>query len=45
MRSILVLSLALVPPLMAAAWTLFQMRQAERDLNGMGNFKGLHLEE
>ena len=45
MRSILVLTLALVPPLMAAAWTLFQMRQAERELDGVGNFKGLHLED
>lgn len=46
MRSMLFLSLALVPPLIAAAWTLLQLRGAEREISGsMTGFEGMHLEE
>jgi hypothetical protein len=46
MRSVLVLSLALVPPLIAAAWTLLQLRRAERAItSGMTGFEGMHLED
>ena len=45
MRSALILSLAVVPALIAAAWTLLQMRRAERDLDGLTGFEGMHFED
>jgi len=45
MRSALVLLIALMPPLIAAAWTLLQLRRAEKELSGMANFDGMHLED
>lgn len=46
MRSVLVLFLALVPPLIAIAWTLLQLRRAEMEISsGMTGFEGMHLEE
>jgi hypothetical protein len=44
MRSAIVLTLALLPPLIAAAWTWMQMRKAEQDLESLANFEGMHLE-
>jgi len=45
MRSVLVLSLALLPPLIAAGWTWIQMQRAERKIGSIGNFEGMHFEE
>ncbi|HJV60182.1 MAG TPA: hypothetical protein VJ743_04505 [Albitalea sp.] len=44
MRSVLILFLALGPPLIAAAWTWFQMRRATREIDSLGNFEGMHFE-
>ena len=43
MRSALVLSLALFPPLLAAVWTWFQVRKAEKELDALDNFEGMHF--
>jgi hypothetical protein len=45
MRSALVLSLALLPPLIAAAWTWIQLQRAEKEIGPIGNFEGMHFEE
>lgn len=45
MRSVLVLSLALLPPLLAAAWTWLQMRRTEEDLGSLRHFEGMHFED
>jgi hypothetical protein len=45
MRSALVLSLALLPPLIVAAWTWVQLQRAEEEIGPIGNFEGIHLEE
>jgi hypothetical protein len=45
MRSILVVFLALLPPMLAAAWTWFQLQKAERDLDALANFEGMHFED
>jgi hypothetical protein len=44
MRSALVLSLALLPPLVAALWIWAQMRKAERELGSLSDFEGMHFE-
>jgi hypothetical protein len=43
MRSVLILSLALMPPLIAAAWTWWQMRRAEQEIGAIANFEGMHF--
>ncbi|HEY0855414.1 MAG TPA: hypothetical protein VGE16_00050 [Albitalea sp.] len=43
MRSALVLSLALLPPLMAVVWTWVQVRKAEQELGTLGDFEGIHF--
>lgn len=43
MRSALVLSLALLPPLMVAVWTWFQVRKAEQELDALDDFEGIHF--
>jgi hypothetical protein len=45
MRSVLVVSLALLPPLIASVFTWFQLRRAEQDLDALGNFEGIHFED
>ena len=45
MRSVLVLSLALLPPLLAAVWTWLQVRRADQDLGSLRHFEGMHFEE
>ena len=45
MRTALVLSLAVVPPLVAAAWTWFQMRKADKELGSATHFEGMHFEK
>lgn len=44
MRSALVLSLALLPPLIAALWTWAQIRKAEREIGSLSAFEGMHFE-
>ncbi|CAG0954583.1 hypothetical protein GEOBC_00385 [Geobacteraceae bacterium] len=43
MRSVLVLSLALLPPLMVAVWTWVQLREAEKELGALNDFEGIHF--
>jgi len=45
MRTAVILSLALLPPFIAAAWTWLQMQRAEREIGSIGNFEGMHFEE
>jgi hypothetical protein len=45
MRSALVLSLALLAPLIAVAWTWIQLQRAEDEIGPIGNFEGMHFEE
>ncbi|MBW8829590.1 MAG: hypothetical protein JF606_09200 [Burkholderiales bacterium] len=45
MRSGLFLSLALVPPMIVAAWTWILIRKAEKNLGHMTNFEGMHFED
>ncbi|HEV7915651.1 MAG TPA: hypothetical protein VGP22_17940 [Albitalea sp.] len=45
MRSLLIVCLAVLPPLMAALWTWLQLHKTERQLGTLGNFEGMHLED
>ena len=45
MGSVLIVSLALLPPLLVAAWTWRQVHKAKQDLGNLRNFEGMHLEE
>jgi hypothetical protein len=45
MRSVLIVSLALLPPLLAAVWTWVQLQKAEKELGALANFEGMHLED
>lgn len=45
MRSALVLSLALVPPLVAVVWTWVQIRKADKQLGSVANFEAMHFEK
>lgn len=45
MRIALVLSLAIVPPLVAAAWTWLQMRKADKELGSATHFEAMHFEK
>jgi hypothetical protein len=44
MRKIWIIALALLPPLALAGWTLRELRKTERQLRGLDNFKGMHLD-
>jgi hypothetical protein len=39
------LMLALLPAIVAAAWTWLEIARTEEQLRAIGNFEGMHLEE
>jgi hypothetical protein len=44
MRKPWIFALSLLPPLALAGWLWREVRKTERQLRGLDNFKGMHLD-